>query len=122
MTTTLVIFRKGNVGKAKSEAKIQEDLALWTKRKLIRVPRPETLAFVLGSGFRKLPVLTSSVLDSPCGPMDAFAEGKGWEIPANELGRTGQVSKQTADSIKSQIAKLTGMNPADFSVCVVEKG
>jgi len=119
---TIVIFRKAKLGKALTQAQIESELQRYVDRKMVRVPRNQTLSFVLGVGFRKLPIVPAAVLDSPCGPMDAFANGEGWEIPASELGRSGQVTKQTADSIKSQIAKLTGLDPADFSVCVVSKG
>ena len=120
MTTTIAIFRKANIGKGLSAKAIEAEMELWRKRRMIRVERPQTLAFVLGAEFRKLPIVPASVLDSPCGPMDSFADGLGFEVPADELGRNGAITKQTADSIKSQIAKLCNLDPATFSVVVVE--
>jgi len=116
----IAIFRKAPIGKGLSATAIANEMEMWTKRKMVRVPRPKTLAYVLGAEFRKLPIVPAAVLDSPCGPMDSFAAGFGFEVPADELGRAGKVTKQTADSIKSQIAKLTGLNPATFSVVVVQ--
>jgi len=120
MTATIAIFRKASLPKAMSTKAIEAEMETWEKRRMIRVPRPKTLAFVLGAEFRKLPIVPAAVLDSPCGPMDSFADGLGFEVPANELGRNGQVTKQTADSIKSQIAKLCKLDPATFSVVVVQ--
>lgn len=118
MAASIVIYRRQD---AKVKRLGKNQLAETVKRvnRKTRVKRDNVVSFFLEGGFNNLPVTPQSVIDSPYRRED---EAKGWEIPAEDLGRIGEATPSAAESIRLWVKQNLGdyVNPDAVSVVYIE--
>lgn len=82
-----------------------------------RVKRPSLTEFFLTGGFAKLPVVSTVVIDNPIRRYDEKPEG--YEVPESDLGRVGEATASSAESVRLWIEKNLGkygIDRATYSV------
>jgi hypothetical protein len=115
---SLLIFRRSADAPKLKVADIKAAMNLIHKR--ARVQRDELAEFMLNGGFKKLPIVKQSEVDSDDWhrPND-----KGWKIPESCLGRKGEATLTQRESvrlwIKQQLTEY-GVDPDSFSVVWTE--
>lgn len=83
----LILFRKGSTAPKLSAAKITAAFDTIKNVNKVRVHRDELVTFMLNGGFKKLPQVKQSEVDS-----ENLDLSKGWVIPKSCLGRPDKVT------------------------------
>lgn len=116
----LMVFRKSAVKAPKlSATKVAAAIAEIGSK--VRVERDEFVTFMLGGGFAKLEVVSQSAIDSDMQRPKIM--GKGWEVPADSLGRVGVATPSSRESIRlwaKQQLPAYGINPDAVAIILVE--
>lgn len=118
---TIMIYRRTDCEPVKLTPAQVKKAAADIKKKGARVERPSLVKFLLGGLFSKLKVTPQSIIDSP---VQRAAQGKGWEVPSDSLGRKGAATASQAESIRLWVKQnLTayGIDPDSVSVVLEER-
>jgi len=114
----IVLFRR-KTGKAPKKAPGTIKKILKKIAETARVKRDELVSFLLGGGFKALPVVPQSVIDSPT----KRKVSDGFVIPVGSLGRKGKATPEQAESIRLWVKKNVvphGIDPDTVSVVFVK--
>lgn len=115
----LLIVRK-SADKAPKLTKAQLAKTLEEVAKKQRVSRDDLVTFLLDGSFNKLPVVKQAEIDRAQANRTQL---EGWEIPASNLGRVGEATPSSRESVRlwiKQNLKEMGVNPDDLSVVLVD--